>query len=140
MLQSYSLAYFFLAFNLHHWRKTQKKSDEIQGTVCIIRYDHICFEKSSSTFWQVHSSMHRTRRSCQKFDEDFFQILWPSQKTQTLDENSYRIWPHCVFLEQFSPTHLSDFRRNFPAWLFFVGYFCFGVLCVGSRYWILALA
>ena len=36
--------------------------------VCIIRLDHICFEKSSSTFWQVR----------------FFQTLWPSQKTQTL--------------------------------------------------------
>jgi hypothetical protein len=28
--------------------------------------------------------VHRTRCSCQKFDEDFFQILWASQKTQTL--------------------------------------------------------
>ena len=27
---------------------------------------------------------HRKRRTYQKFDEDFFQILWPSQKPQTL--------------------------------------------------------
>ena len=39
--------------------------------VCIIRLVHICFEKSSSTFWQVHCCAHRTRRSCQKYDEDF---------------------------------------------------------------------
>ena len=42
--------------------------------VCIIQLDHICFEKSSSTFWQVHCCAHRTRRSCQKYDEDFFKF------------------------------------------------------------------
>ena len=38
--------------------------------VCIIRLDHICFEKYSSTFSQVCYCVHRTRRSCQKYDED----------------------------------------------------------------------
>ena len=52
--------------------------------VFIIQLVHICFEKSSSTFWQVRYCVHRTWHSCQKCDEDFFQILWPSQKTQTL--------------------------------------------------------
>ena len=33
----------------------------------------------------------RTRRACQKFEEDFFQILWPSQKTQTLTSRSLEI-------------------------------------------------
>ena len=42
--------------------------------VCIIRLDHICFEKSSSTFWQVRCCAHRTRRSCQTYDEDFFKF------------------------------------------------------------------
>ena len=42
--------------------------------VCIIRLVHICFEKSSSTFWQVRCCVHRTRRSCQKYDEDFFKF------------------------------------------------------------------
>ena len=32
----------------------------------------------------VRCCTRKTRRSCQKYDEDFFQILWPSQKTQTL--------------------------------------------------------
>ena len=32
----------------------------------------------------VRCCAHRTRRSCQKYDEFFFQDLWPSQKTQTL--------------------------------------------------------
>ena len=52
--------------------------------VCIILLVHVCFEKSLLTFWQVRCCEHRTRRSCQKYNKDFFQILWPSQKTQTL--------------------------------------------------------
>ena len=42
--------------------------------VCIIQLDHICFEKSSSTFWQVHCCAHRTWSSCQKYDIDFFKF------------------------------------------------------------------
>ena len=42
--------------------------------VCILRLDHICFEKFSSTFWQVRCCAHRTRRSCQKYDEVFFKF------------------------------------------------------------------
>jgi hypothetical protein len=42
--------------------------------VCIIPLDHICFEKSSSTFWQVHCCAHRIRHSCQKHDKDFFKF------------------------------------------------------------------
>ena len=38
--------------------------------VCVIRLDHICFEKSSSTFWQVRYCAHRTWRFCQKYDKD----------------------------------------------------------------------
>ena len=34
--------------------------------VCIIRLVHICFEKSSSTFWQVHCCAQRIRHSCQE--------------------------------------------------------------------------
>ena len=51
--------------------------------VCIIRLVHICFEKSSSTFWQVRCSKHWTRRSCQKYDEDFFKF-YGLLRTQTL--------------------------------------------------------
>ena len=57
-----------------------------KNKVCMIRLDHICFEKSSSIFWQVCCCAHRTRSSCQRYDEDFFQTLWPSQKTQTLSK------------------------------------------------------
>ena len=39
--------------------------------VCIVQLDHICFEKSSLTFLQVRCCALRTRRSCQKHDEDF---------------------------------------------------------------------
>ena len=68
-------------FLIFFWKKIldfffEKKLILIFFKVCIIRLDHICLEKSSSTFWQV--------RSCQKYDKDFFQILLPSQKTQTL--------------------------------------------------------
>ena len=52
--------------------------------VCIILLVHVCFEKSLLTFWQVRCCGLRTRHSCQKYNKDFFQILWPSQKTQTL--------------------------------------------------------
>ena len=37
--------------------------------------------------------------SCQKYDEDFFQILWPSQKTQTL------IWPNHTLERTKKPSH-----------------------------------
>ena len=40
--------------------------------VCIIQDDHICFEKSLLSFWQVRCCVHRTRHSCQKYDKDFF--------------------------------------------------------------------
>ena len=30
------------------------------GKVCIIQLDHLCFEKSSSTFWQVQYTVART--------------------------------------------------------------------------------
>ena len=40
--------------------------------VCTIQLDHICFEKSSSTFWQVRCCEHKTRRSCPKYSEDIF--------------------------------------------------------------------
>ena len=42
--------------------------------VCTIQLDHICFEKSSSTFWQVRCCEHQTRCSCQKNDKDFFKF------------------------------------------------------------------
>ena len=42
--------------------------------VCIIRLVHIVLKKSSSTFWPVHCCAHRTRRSCQKYYEDFFKF------------------------------------------------------------------
>ena len=45
----------------------------VEVKVCIIRLVHICFEKSSSTFWQVCCA-HRTWRSCQKHDKDFFKF------------------------------------------------------------------
>ena len=51
--------------------------------ICIIRLDHICFEKSCATFWQVRCCAHRTRH-LSKVRRRFFQNLWPSQKTQTL--------------------------------------------------------
>ena len=34
--------------------------------VNIVYCDHICFEKSSPTFWQVRCYTHRTRCSCQQ--------------------------------------------------------------------------
>ena len=37
--------------------------------VCIIQLVHICFEKSSSTFWKVRCC------SCQKYVEDFFKFF-----------------------------------------------------------------
>ena len=42
------------------------------GKVCVIQLDHICFEKSLSTFWQVRCCMHRTRRSLSKVGRRFF--------------------------------------------------------------------
>ena len=47
--------------------------------VCIKRLVHIFKKKSSATFWQVCYCAHRTRRSCQKYDKDFFKfcgLLW----------------------------------------------------------------
>jgi hypothetical protein len=67
------------------------KQSTFADKVCIIRLDHISFEKSSSTFWQVRCCTHRTRRSCQKYDKDFFQIVWLSQKIQTLNSTS-TVW------------------------------------------------
>ena len=43
----------------------------ISVKVSIIRLDYICFEKSSSTFWQERCCAHRTRRSCQKYARIF---------------------------------------------------------------------
>ena len=40
--------------------------------VCIILLVHIYIEKFLSTFWQVYCCAHRTWRSCQKYDKDFF--------------------------------------------------------------------
>ena len=47
------------------------------------------------------------RRSCQKYDEDFFQILWPFKKTQTLPVNSS---PNCHRLQ--SASHLFGIHRK----------------------------
>ena len=44
----------------------------------MIPLDHICFEKSSSTFGQEHDALVKSTMN-------IFQILWPSQKTQTLN-------------------------------------------------------
>ena len=94
--------------------------------VCIRRLEHIYFEKSSSTVWQVRCCAHRTRRFCQKYDEDFFQILWPSQKTQTLSKTTQ------MSLEFFNLFHmgkklpyLSGSGQNWPVYetlsvLFFI--------------------
>ena len=60
--------------------------------VCKIRLDHICFEKSSSTFWQVRCCAHRTRSLLSKVRRRFFQILRPSQKTQTLGATLGQLW------------------------------------------------
>ena len=57
--------------------------------VCIIRLDHICFEKSSSTFWQVRCCAHRTQRSCQKYDEDFFKFCCLLRKPKLYDLKSF---------------------------------------------------
>ena len=59
-------------FRIQDWLLTC--DEPVTSKVCIIRLDHICFEKSSSTFWQVRCCAHRTRRSCQKYDEDFFKF------------------------------------------------------------------
>ena len=79
---------YYTNFNKKSWKLKKLRSYSLSklgsDKVCIIRLDHICFGKSSSTFWQVSCCAHRTRRSCQRYDEDFLQILWPSQKTQTL--------------------------------------------------------
>ena len=71
---------------------------QLQVKVCIIRLVHICFEKSSSTFWQVRCCAHGTWRSCQKYEKYFFQILWPSQKTQTLQKKSEFLSSYYAFL------------------------------------------
>ena len=52
--------------------------------VCIIRHDHICFEKSSLTFWQVRCCANRTRNSCQKYDKDFSENPNFKLESQTL--------------------------------------------------------
>ena len=59
--------------------------------VCIIRLVHIYFEKSSSTFWQVRCCAHRTRRSCQKYDEDFFKFCVLLRKPK-LYHTDIRFW------------------------------------------------
>ena len=55
--------------------------------VFIVRLVHICFEKSSSTFWQVRCCAHRTRRSCQKYDKDFFKFCGLLRKTKSSHQN-----------------------------------------------------
>ena len=70
MKRKHSCPHYFFLLPLHDFLYHYK--------VCIIRLDHICFEKSLSTFCQIRCYAHRTRHSCQKYDEDFLQILWPS--------------------------------------------------------------
>ena len=37
---------------------------------------------------------------CQKYDEDFFQILWPSQKTQTFHRNFLFSVHYMIFFQE----------------------------------------
>ena len=70
--------------------------------VCIIRLVHICFEKSSSTFWKVRCCAHRTRCSCQKYNEDFSNFVAFSENsnfTHAFMQNSL------VFLLRYTGKH-----------------------------------
>ena len=50
-----------------------------------VEYNLSTFKKKNLGRLLVHCCAHRTRRFCQKYDEDFFfQILWPSQNPKTL--------------------------------------------------------
>ena len=73
----------------------------ISVKVCIKRLDHICFEKSSSTFWQIGCCAHRTGRSCQKYDKDFFKFYGLLKNwTKYHHQNQYLIWRDLNFMNQ----------------------------------------
>ena len=61
--------------------ETFEKPLPIRVKVCIIRLDHICFEKSSSIFWQVRCWAHRPRTMLlskvrRRFFFKFCGLLW----------------------------------------------------------------
>ena len=84
--------------------------------VCIIRLVHICFEKSSSTFWQVRCCKNRTRCSCQKYDRDFFKFcgLLRKPKLYYQSQNWFQIWYTFSVRPVFvGPSfHKIDFKYN----------------------------
>ena len=75
---SFASSSFFLNMRKITWLNSQQPKTrghvEHHSKVCIIRLVHIFKKKSSSTFWQVHCCSYRTRRSCQKYNEDFFKF------------------------------------------------------------------
>ena len=82
--------------------------------VCILRLDHICFENFSSTFWQVRCCAHRTRRSCQKYDEVFFKFCGLLRKPKLYQLvfivlGTYEFAPHMTNVN-------DDIENQFSLW------------------------
>ena len=58
----------------------------MDGLLKFVKYNLSTFVLKNLVIFLASTKLRAQHSSCQKYDKDFFQILWPSQKTQTLPE------------------------------------------------------
>ena len=91
--------------------------------VCIIRLDHICFEKLFVDFLTRVLLRAQNTMLLSKVQQIFLQILWPSQKTQTWNVKNHMDTP-CI--PRFAWAISRNWRGGllpllFAKWIFLIG-------------------